>query len=244
MILVQREFTVPREHRAEFERQSSQGLWPAFLHFGAQMVAFGSWGFGASSEPLVTHTVYEDFEHWEATRAGRGAYYGDAAIVDEIGEYTAVYGERSALISNSTAQPFELFDGISRPRPFRRSAGQDLAELPPTFGRGSVISERTLSLHDGAREEFLRLSADPIWPWLESQGGRGVAVGHNMMGSSDEVTTWFAFPSMDRWYQCARPHSAHAPQAVVEAYTNRQQLVRHQRGRILTVGTDWGRRLA
>src|SRR3546814_7679297 len=62
MILVQREFTVPREHRAVFERQSREGLWPAFLHFVAQMVAFGSWGFGASSEPLVSHTVRSE-EH-------------------------------------------------------------------------------------------------------------------------------------------------------------------------------------
>ncbi|MCA9848815.1 MAG: hypothetical protein KC472_12630 [Dehalococcoidia bacterium] len=57
MILVQREFTVPPEHKAEFERQSREGLWPTFLHFGAQMVAFGSWAFGDDSVPLVTHSV-------------------------------------------------------------------------------------------------------------------------------------------------------------------------------------------
>jgi hypothetical protein len=37
-ILVQREFRVARADRFEFERQSREGLWPAFLEFGAKMV--------------------------------------------------------------------------------------------------------------------------------------------------------------------------------------------------------------
>src|SRR5690606_33733186 len=88
MILVQRELTVPPEHKADFERQSREGLWPTFLHFGAQMVAFGSWAFGDDSVPLVTHTAYEDFDHWEATRGASSlnainqaqSFYDDEAI--------------------------------------------------------------------------------------------------------------------------------------------------------------------
>ncbi len=242
MILVQREFTVPREHRTEFERQSREGLWPAYLHFGAQMVAFGSWGFGASSEPLVTHTIYEDFDHWQATRRWNGAFYQNERLMEETKELRAVYEERDGLVSNSTAQPYEVFEDTTWARPFYRSAGQDLAMLPPTFGRGSVISERTIAIPDGKQEEFIRTSMETVWPWLESQGGRGLGIGHNMMGSSDEITTWFAFPSMALWYRCARPASAHAPAEVVAAYTARQALVRHQRGRILTLGTDFGAR--
>lgn len=241
MILVQRAFAVPREQRAEFERQSREGLWPAFLHFGAQMVAFGSWGFGASSEPLVTHTAYEDFDHWEATRAG-GAYYQDPAIAAETAAFREIYAQRNQIVSNSLADPFELFDTPSGPRPFRRSAGQDLASLPPTFGRGSVVSERTLAISDGGAQEFIRLSTEVVWPWLESQGGRGIAIGHNMMGPSNEITTWFAFPSMSTWYRFARPQTAHAPAEVAEAYRGRQALVRHQRGRILNIGTDFGQK--
>src|SRR5690606_17851842 len=109
MILVQREFTVPREQRAEFERQSREGLWPAFLHFGAPMVAFGSWGFGASSEPLVTHTMYEDFDHWQATRASRGAYYRDERIMAETAALRATFEGRGALVSNSSASPYEVY---------------------------------------------------------------------------------------------------------------------------------------
>ncbi len=243
MILVQREFTVPREQRAEFERQSREGLWPTFLHFGAPMVAFGSWAFGASSEPLVTHTMYEDFDHWEATRERQGAYYQDARIMEETKDLRSVFADRNALISNSSASPYEVFPQTTRHRPFARQAGQDLAAMPATFGRGSIISERTLAIEDGRQEEFIRVSMETVWPWLESQGGRGLAIGHNMMGPSNEITTWFAFPTMALWYRCARPASAHAPAEVVAAYTSRQDLVRHQRGRILRLGTDFGTRV-
>jgi hypothetical protein len=242
MIMVQREFRIAREHRATFEQQSREGLWPAFLHFGAPMVAFGSWGFGGPSDPFVTHTVYEDFTHWQATRAG-GAMYQDPAIRAEIEPYLAVYGNRNEMVESSEAQLFELFDGISRPQPFYRRAGQQVLDAPPTFGKGSVISERTLALTEGTREEFLRVSRDTVWPWLETQGGRGIAIGHNLMGASNEITTWFAFPSYAEWHRCTRPATAHAPQPVVDAYYARAGLVRHQRGRLLVIGTDFGTRV-
>ncbi|MCK9486089.1 MAG: hypothetical protein M0R73_05215 [Dehalococcoidia bacterium] len=240
MILVQREFTVPRAQRAEFERQSREGLWPAFRHYGAQMVAFGSWSFGASSEPLVTHTVYEDFDHWEATRYPDGAFLRDERVNEETKDLRATFKGRGALITNSQAAPYELFPQTTRYQPFVRSAGQDLVAMPHSFGPGSVVSERTLALERGRQEEFIRVSMETIWPWLESQGGYGMAIGHNMMGASNEITTWFAFPTMSLWYRCARPASAHAPADVVSAYTARHGLVRSQRGRILTVGTTFG----
>lgn len=239
MIMVQREFRVPREHRAEFERQSREGLWPAFLHFGAPMVAFGSWGFGGPSDLFVTHTAYEDFRHWEATRAG-GAMYQDEAMRAEAQAFLEVYAQRGDLVEASEAQLFELFEGVSRPQAFYRHAGQAVVPPPPTFGKGSVISERTMALDAGAREEFIRLTRDVVWPWLESQGGRGIAVGHNLMGASNEITTWFAFRSYAEWHRCSRPATAHAPQAVVDAYSARAALVRHQRGRLLVIGTDFG----
>ena len=250
MILVQREFTVPPEHKAEFERQSREGLWPTFLHFGAQMVAFGSWAFGDDSVPLVTHTAYEDFEHWEATRGASSlnginqtrSFYDDPEIMKETEELRGKFANRNALVSSSKAYPFELVTEAPHPTPFFRRAGQRVADEPPTFGRGSVISERTIALDAGAREEFIRLSTQVVWPWLESQGGRGIAIGHNLMGASNEITTWFAFPSIALWYQCARPATANAPVEVVDAYQKRHSLVRHQRGRILLVGTDWGRK--
>lgn len=242
MIMVQREFRVPREQRVEFERQSREGLWPAFLHFGAPMVAFGSWGFGGPSELFVTHTAYEDFAHWEATRMG-GAMYQAPAMRAEIEGYLAIYGQRADIVESSEAQLFELFEGVSRPQPFTRKPGQAVPEPPPTFGRGSVISERTIALAEGTREEFLRLSRDIVWPWLETQGGRGIAIGHNLMGASNEITTWFAFRTYADWHRCTRPATAHAPQPVVDAYNARAGMVRHQRGRMLAIGTDFGTRV-
>lgn len=46
-ILVQRQFTVAGDDRAEFERQSRLGVWEDMRYNGAQMIAFGSWAFGA-----------------------------------------------------------------------------------------------------------------------------------------------------------------------------------------------------
>lgn len=249
MILVQREFTVAPESKAEFERQSREGLWPTFLHFGAQMVAFGSWAFGDDSVPLVTHTAYEDIEHWEATRGAsslsairqRQSFYDDPAIMQETEALRAKFANRNALVTASLANPFDILTEAPHPTPFYRRAGQRLADEPPTFGRGSIVSERTLALDEGTRDEFVRLSAEIVWPWLESQGGRGIAIGHNLMGASNEVTTWFAFPTMSLWYACARPATANAPAEVVEAYQKRHTFVRHQRGRVLIVGTDWGK---
>ena len=236
MILVQREFTVPAEHRAEFERQSREGTWPALLHYGAQMVAFGSWSFGGDSGRLVAHTAYEDFEHRQLTREGGGGQ----ELLGETEAYRTTAATREELVTSSVATPFELFMNVRHPAPFRRSAGQRLAETPPSFGRGSVVSERTLAIADGQRDEFIRLSGEVIWPWLESQGGRGIAIGHNLMGASNEITTWFSFPDISLWYRCARPHTANAPEHVVDAYQYRHSMVRHQRGRVLTIGTDWG----
>ena len=63
-ILVQRKFFVDARDRAEFERQSREGLWPAFLEMGAPMVAFGTWSLGVGPDDgVVTHTAYEDFAH-------------------------------------------------------------------------------------------------------------------------------------------------------------------------------------
>jgi len=240
MIMVQRESRVAPQDRAAFEEQSREGMWPAFLHFGAQMVAYGTWGFGGPDDVVVTNHVYESLDHWAATRQETGAYYRDPAILGELKDLHPRYAHRDELVESSAARLIELDDTVSRPRPFHRRPGQTLADVPPTFGRGSVISERTLSIVPGKKGEFRRLSAEIVWPWLESQGGRAIGLGNDLMGSSDEVSTWFAFSSLQEWYRFARPQSAHAPAHVAEAYTARANLVAAQRGRLLIIGTDWG----
>jgi hypothetical protein len=239
-ILVQREFAVAAADQAEFERESREGLWPAFLHFGALMVAYGRWSFGGSGDALVTHTAYVDFEHWHATRPS-GAFYQDEAIQEEIRHLRAVYAERNRMVQQSRARIIELDDQVSAPNPFYRKPGQPPAEPPPTFGRGSVLSERTYVLNDGAQTEFLRLSRSLIWPWLESHGGRMVGYGSDPLAPSNEVITLFAFRSLPDWHRLSRPPATLTPPAeVVAAWQQRHMLVQRQWGRLLAVGTDFG----
>lgn len=240
MILVQRESRVDPGDRALFEEQGREGQWPALLHFGAEMVAYGTWGFGGPDDVVVTNTAYADLDHWTATRPETGAFYRDPAMLEETRDLRAKCARRDLLVRSSAARLFELDDAISRPHPFIRGAGQQLAAMPPTFGRGSVISERTLEIAEGRKQEFRRLSAELVWPWLESQGGRVIGFGWDLMGSSNEVMTWFAFRSLQEWYRFARPQTAHAPAHIAEAYTARANLVTAQRGRLLIIGTDWG----
>lgn len=240
-ILVQREFAVVPANRAEFELQGREGLWPVTLRFGAPMVAYGTWAFGGPSDVVVTHTAYADMTHWAATRPGAGAYYQDAAMRAEIEPYLRVYGEHGEGSGNSIARLFEVDAAASRPRPFARQAGQAVAEMPPTFGRGSVISERTLAVASSNKAEFRRLSIEVIWPWLESHGGRPIALGHDLMGPSDEVTTWYAFRSPAEWYRLQHPSVVGAPAEVVDAFTTRAALVHQRHGRLLTIDTDFGR---
>ncbi len=239
-ILVQREFVVAPADRAEFERQSREGLWPAFLHFGAQMVGYGTWAFGGPSDVVVTHTTYTDLTHWAATMQGPGAYYHDAAMRAEIDPFFKIYGQRGEVIGSSIARLFEVDDTVSRPRPVARQAGQPVVEAQPTFGRGSVISERTLEVPRKDRTEFRRVSNDVIWPWLETQGARVIALGHDLMGPSEQLTTWFAFRSLADWHRLQHPSLLGAPADVVAAFAARGALVQHQQGRLLTVGTDFG----
>ncbi|MDA0301534.1 MAG: hypothetical protein O2822_03330 [Chloroflexi bacterium] len=240
MIMVQRESRVSPKDRAAFEEQSREGMWPAFLHFGAPMVAYGTWAFGGPDDVVVTNHIYESLDHWSATRQETGAYYADAAMLQEIKDLHPRYASRDGLVESSAARLIELDDTVSRASAFFRRPGQELADLPPTFGRDSVISERTLTIAPGMKGEFRRLSAEIVWPWLESQGGRAIGLGNDLMGSSNEVSTWFAFRSLEEWYRSARPQSAHAPSHVAEAYTARQNIVEAQRGRLLIIGTDWG----
>lgn len=237
-ILVQREFRVAQGDRARFEEQSRRGLWPALHRMGALMVGFGAWGFGGPGDVVVTHTCYTDFDHWLATRNG-GAAYPDEGVRAEIDELRATFQDRGDLVQSSSARLFDLDQDLSRPQPVFRRSGDPLPPLPPGFGRGSVISERTLGINAGRHEEFKHRSAEVVWPWLEEQGGRLIGVGHDLMSGAHELTTWFAFPSLPEWHRLARPSTAGAPADVVEAFSGRGSLIGYQRGRLLLVGSDW-----
>jgi hypothetical protein len=244
-ILVQRKFHVAPQDRAEFERQRREGLWPAFLQFGAKMVAFGRWEFAEPNDGVVTHTVYEDFAHWNATRkewlGEPGAFYRDEFVAPLIAPYLPIYDQRNRMISSSIARLIDVNEEVSRTGVFYRRPGTEAAPPPPTYGRGSVVSERTYSLETGAESEFLRLSRTHIWPWLESVGGRLIAYGQDPLHPPDEVTTLFAFRSLEQWHRLSRPGAElEPPRDVVQAWGQRSALIGSHRGRLLTVLTDFG----
>ena len=129
---------------------SSRGLWPAMREMGVQMVAYGTWGFAGTGDVVVTHTVYEDFDHWYATRRTApghrdgekvGAFYDDPQIVEAISHLMPIYAERDVLIEYSEAYPFLLDEELSRPKVHYRTSHTGPSPLPPTFGRGSIVEE-------------------------------------------------------------------------------------------------------
>ena len=240
-ILVQREFTVLMRDRARFEELSRTGTWPTMLRYGSLMVGFGSWVFGGRGDVLVTHSAYRDMEHWLGTRPG-GYLNADPEIRAQAADFSTSARERNSIIQHSRARMLELEDRLTPQLPAPRTPRDPLAVPAPTFGLGSVISELSYHLISaGARSDFEQISQQLIWPWLESQGARMIAFGHDPLGSPTEVFTLFAFPGLVEWHQIARPAAAaHPPDEVVRAWNERQRLVTGQQGRLLRVATDWG----
>ena len=240
-ILVQREFTVLPEDRARFEELSRTGTWPTMLRYGSLMVGFGAWAFGGPGDVLVTHSAYRDMEHWLGTRLG-GGLEADAQIRAQAAEFEAAKSARQALIQHSRARMFDVDESLFPLKPAPRGPDDPLATAPPTFGRGSVISELCYQLVDAnARTEFEQISHEHIWPWLETQGGRLIALGRDPLGPPNEIVTFFAFRGLEEWHRLSRPSTAEQPPAeMIEAWNHRHRLVASQRGRLLRIGTDWG----
>ena len=244
-ILVQREFTVAQPDRARFEELSRTGVWPSALRYGSIMAGYGIWAFGGRGDVVVTHTVYQDMEHWLGTRAG-GRLEAAPGIREEAAEFADAKAARPPLIKDSRARILDLDDHLGDVNARPRAAGEPIASAPPTWGRGSVISELCYELTDGAhRQEFERLSHERIWSWLETQGARLVAFGRDPLGPAQEVVTLFAFRSLEDWYRLSRPTTElHPPPEATEAWNERHRLIVSQRGRLLRVATDWGTPLA
>jgi hypothetical protein len=243
-ILVQREFRVAPAHRAEFERQSREGVWPAFLEFGARMLAYGRWEFGTHDGAVVTHTAFEDLAHWQATRpetpTGRGALYDDPFVAPLVAPFSARYAARGDLVTGVESRLIDVDTDVSDLGVGYRRPGTEAERRGERGGLGSVVSERTYLLRPGSVPEFRRLSMQ-VWPWLEQQGGRLVAFGQDPLHTSDEVLTLFAFRSLADWHRLSRPRADLDPPAdVVQAWNQRAGLILSNQGRLLTVLTDFG----
>ncbi|MEE8337355.1 MAG: hypothetical protein V3R95_04790 [Dehalococcoidia bacterium] len=244
-IIVQRKHVVAPADRAEYERMSSGGVWPTFLEFGSRMLAYGTWTFGGGPvDGVITNQAYADMEHWTATRAQfagtPGAFYEDEAIMAATADSRAISADRNKMMLGTEARIIEVDDEVTDLGVYYRHPGTSPAEPPPTFGRGSIVSERTYQLAPGAEQEFAQISKQHIWPWLEAQGGHIIASGHDPLAASDEVITLFAFRSLSEWERLSRPSNEPAPAEVVQAWQDRARLITRHRGRLLLIGTDFG----
>ncbi len=150
-IIEQRNLRVTPRDQAEFERLSSQGVWRHGLHMGSRMLAYGGWAFGGGrSDEITAHIAYADLEHWISAHdrlAGTpGALQDDEAIMAETTGAREIAAARPGLVSASNARIIEVDDQVSEPGAFHRRSGMPPADPPLTFGRGSVVSERTYQL--------------------------------------------------------------------------------------------------
>ena len=194
-IVVQREFTVDRDDRREFERQSRLGTWEGMRYLGSQMFAYGGWTLGDSGTVVVTNSAYVDFDHWTATRPW-GEYHSDAERVAERVASSAVWAGRQRLVEHSRAHVIEFDDELSEPTPVVRAVGEPLSALAPTFGRQSVVCETAYEVADGKRGEFIDISTDAIWSWYREQGARLMIVGRDPLRGVDRSLA--SDPGLDR----------------------------------------------
>ena len=237
-VLVQREFVVDRDDRREFERQSSQALWPNMRYNGAQMVAFGTWAMGGTGDVVITHSAYADFDHWTATRPW-GAYATDASRIEETKELRAVFAGRNRLIQHSRARTIFYDDDRSEPSPFYRNNGDELSPLPATFGRQSVVSETTYNVAPDEREMLLE-ACDAVWAWQVEQSARLLIVGADPLGSPGNVVAFVAYRTISDWEASIRALVTDAPDHVLKATAERDRAAAIQSTRLLMVQTDHG----
>ncbi|HJN49443.1 MAG: hypothetical protein QGI68_01020 [Pseudomonadales bacterium] len=233
-ILVQREFSVSADHRTEFERQSRLGVWENMLYNGAQMIAFGSWAFGGPGDVVVTHSVYKDFDHWTATR-GWGAFATDSKKVEETAQIRAIFAGRQRLIEKSRATIIDYDDQLSEPAPFYRRDDDPIAPLPPTYGRQSIVAETRYRLRSGTEDEFLRISSEVLWPWLQGEDARLLIYGRDPLTSIDEVVVMTAYRDISAWHRLSVPDDS-----IESDFAARQELIADETTRLLMVTTRFG----
>ncbi|XOV89112.1 MAG: hypothetical protein ACFHX7_04280 [Pseudomonadota bacterium] len=231
-ILVQREFSVANDDRIEFERQSRLGVWENMRYNGAQMIAYGGWAFGGDGEFVVTHSVYEDFAHWTATRPW-GEFSTEAARIEETRSIRQVFAGRPRLVRNSRATLIEYDSMVSAPTAKWRKVGEPLAAIPPSFGRQSVVAETRFNPTDTAA--FFAQTVEGLWPWYTRKGARPLIYGWDPLGPPNNIITYIAFPDISDYEACWRPDPD-----VADVWAARDRNSPDQSTRLLMISTDYG----
>ena len=230
-VLVQRQFSVAGDDRAEFERQSRLGVWEDMRHNGAQMIAFGSWAFGGPGDVVVTHSVYADFDHWTATRPW-GAFRSDPERLSETAPIRAIFAGRPRLISESRATIIDYDSDLSAPTPFYRKTGDDLAETPRTFGRQSIVDQTRFVVRDV--NQFKAAIETTTWPALVERGARPLIYGYDPLAPLGELTLLVAYRDISHWHEIATEARGVGP---LRAHAD---LVETTSTKLLMVQTDYG----
>ncbi len=231
-ILVQREFAVKNDDRTEFERQSRLGVWENMRYNGAQMIAYGSWSFGGDGDVVVTHSVYEDFDHWTATRQW-GAFSDEAARVEETHAIRQVFAGRNRLFRRSRASLIEYDSQVSVPEVKWRKVGEPLAPVPFSFGIQSVVAETRFRPQDPDR--FFSQTVESLWPWYIDKGARPLIYGWDPLGPPGNVITYIAFPDISDFQACWQPD-----RAIEGVWKSRDENSPEQSTRLLMVSTRYG----
>ena len=231
-ILVQREFSVALDDRAEFERQSRLGVWENMRHNGAQMIAFGTWAFGGDGDVVVTHSAYENFDHWTATRPW-GAFANEPERVKETAAIRAVFAGRNRLISKSRATIIEYDDQVSAPEVKWRKVGEPLAPKPASFGTQSVVAETRFMPDDG--QAFFARTCEEIWPWYVEHGARPLIYGFDPLSAPGNVITYVAYRDISQFQALWAPD-----ESIVKSWAARNRNSPQQVTRLLMVATRYG----
>ena len=227
-VLIQRGYQVALDRQDEFEQLCAQRLWPELQKQNVAMVGYGSWTFGGRLDDVCAHFAYADFAHIDAVDGGGPAA---ATVPDEL----------RPLISSASARVIELSDDLGGIEVGRDDAGEPRAQPPASFGAGAILSERTYLVAADAQAQFLQLSHDLLWPWLEQHGARMVGFGHDPFGPSEHLVTLFAFRALGDWYRLSRPEPGLSPpEEMVQGWQQRSALIQRHSGRLLTVATDYG----
>lgn len=240
-IIVQRSYDVAPPRQQEFERLGAEQHWPELHARGVPMLAFGGWTFGGRLDQLSAHFAYADFAHLEAV-------HPEGVLDGAIGSAAAATPD--GLLSNASVRVIELSNGLGSAGGGTLGALDTLGDgspppeapaAPPTFGRGSIVSERTYAVATASQAQFLQLSQQLLWPWLEQLGARMIGFGYDPFGASEQLITLFAFRSLAEWYRLSRPApELNPPPEMVEAWQQRSALIQRHWGRLLTVATDYG----
>ncbi len=237
-ILVQRQFSVAPDDRREFERQSRLGVWENMRHNGAQMIAYGSWAFGGQGDVVVTHSVYENFDHWTATRPW-GEFASEPARVEETRHIRAICAGRARLVRESSARIIDYEDALSEPTPRYRNVGEPLAALPPTFGPQSIVEQSQYCVARSDQEAFSAVLRDVVWPWLIAEGSRVMIYGCDPLKGGTNIMIYTAYRDISHWHRL-RGRRAVVPDDVSRVRDELSSAVSLQSRRLLMVITEFG----